>query len=246
MKKKIGIKGVILAGGKGTRLSPLTKATNKILLPVYNKPMIYYPIENLVRAGVENIIIVSAREHAGNFINLLGSGKEFGAKIEYTVQEEPKGIAHALSIAEDFVDGDNVILNLGDNIILDDVSEEVRKFRGGATIFLKKVGSPSAFGVPVFRGKEIVAIEEKPKRPKSHYAVTGLYIYDNTVFEKIRTLKPSKRNEIEITDLNNLYIKDGTLRYAYLKKEWSDAGTFDSLFETSKMMRDIAKRQKRG
>ncbi len=239
------MKGVILAGGKGTRLSPLTKATNKILLPVYDRPMVYYPIETIVRAGVRNIIIVSAREHAGNFINLLGSGKEFGAKIEYTVQDEPRGVAHALSVAQDFVDGDDVLLNLGDNIVLDDISKEAKKFTGGAMVFLKKVKNLSAFGVPVFRGKDIVAIEEKPKRPKSPYAVTGLYIYDNTVFDKIRKLRPSARGEVEITDVNNLYIKEGTLRYSFLKKEWSDAGTFESLFETSEMMRKIINRDKR-
>jgi Glucose-1-phosphate thymidylyltransferase (EC 2.7.7.24) len=188
---------------------------------------------------------VSAKEHAGNFINLLGSGKEFGAKIEYTVQDEPKGVAQALSVARDFVDGDDVLLNLGDNIVLDDISKDVRSFTGGAMVFLKKVKNPSAFGVPVFNGKKIIAIEEKPKNPKSSYAVTGLYLYDNTVFDKIKRLKPSARGEIEITDVNNLYINEGTLRYSFLKKEWSDAGTFDSLFETSEMMRRIINAKRR-
>lgn len=232
------MKGVILAGGKGTRLYPLTKATNKILLPVYNKPMVYYPIETLVKAGIKDIIIVCAKEHAGNFINLLGSGKGLGAKIEYTVQEEPKGIAHALALAEDFVDGDGVMLNLGDNILFDDLSGYVRGFDDGAMVFLKRVRDGRNFGVPVFEGKRIVRIEEKPSNPKSSYAVTGLYIYDGSVFDKIRRMRPSKRGELEITDLNNMYIKEGRLDYGFLKGPWSDAGTFEGLFETARMVRE--------
>ncbi len=233
------MKGVILAGGNGTRLYPLTKVTNKHLLPVYNKPMIYYPIERLVSAGITDIIIVTGKENAGDFMNLLGSGKEFGAKFHYVLQDEAGGIAHALSLVEGFVNEDSMTVILGDNIILDDISEYVNNFNSGAKIFLKEVKDPQRFGVPEFdETKKIKRIEEKPKEPKSNYAVTGIYQYDNTVFDKIRRLKPSARGELEITDVNNMYLEEGRLSYAFLKEPWLDAGTFESLLEASNILRE--------
>ena len=233
------MKGVILAGGNGTRLYPLTKVTNKHLLPVYNKPMIYYPIERLVSAGITDIIIVTGKENAGNFMNLLGSGKEFGARFHYTLQDESGGIAHALLLVQGFVKDDSMTVILGDNIILDDVSEHVKTFEEGARIFLKEVNDPQRFGVPEFdENNKIKRIEEKPKEPKSNYAVTGIYQYDNTVFDKISRLKPSARGELEITDVNNLYLEEGKLSHAFLKEPWLDAGTFESLLEASNILRE--------
>lgn len=233
------MKGVILAGGNGTRLYPLTKVTNKHLLPVYNKPMIYYPIERLVSAGIKDIIIVTGKENAGNFMNLLGSGKEFGARFYYTLQDEAGGIAHALSLVNGFVNDDNITVILGDNIILDDISEYVSNFTSGARIFLKEVKDPQRFGVPEFdENQRIKRIEEKPKEPKSNYAVTGIYQYDNTVFDKISRLKPSARSELEITDVNNLYLDEGKLSHSFLKEPWLDAGTFESLLEASNILRE--------
>lgn len=233
------MKGVILAGGNGTRLYPLTKVTNKHLLPVYNKPMIYYPIEKLISAGITDIIIVTGKENAGNFMNLLGSGKEFGARFHYTLQDEAGGIAHALALVQGFVNDDSMTVILGDNIILDDISEHVRTFESGARIFLKEVDDPRRFGVPEFDEKnKIKRVEEKPNQPKSKYAVTGIYQYDNTVFEKISKLKPSARGELEITDINNLYLGEGKLSHAFLKEPWLDAGTFESLLEASNILRE--------
>lgn len=233
------MKGVILAGGNGTRLYPLTKVTNKHLLPVYNKPMIYYPIERLVSAGIKDIIIVTGKENAGNFMNLLGSGKEFGARFHYTLQDEAGGIAHALSLTEGFVKDDNMTVILGDNIILDDISDAVYNFSSGARIFLKEVKDPQRFGVPEFgEDGKIKRIEEKPKEPKSNYAVTGIYQYDNTVFEKIKKLKPSARGELEITDVNNMYLEEGNLSHSILKEPWLDAGTFGSLLESSNIIKE--------
>lgn len=233
------MKGVILAGGNGTRLYPLTKVTNKHLLPVYNKPMIYYPIERLVSAGITDIIIVTGKENAGNFMNLLGSGKEFGARFHYTLQDEAGGIAHALSLVEGFVKDDSITVILGDNIILDDISEHVKTFEAGARIFLKEVNDPQRFGVPEFdENNKIKRIGEKPKEPKSNYAVTGIYQYDSTVFDKISRLKPSARGELEITDVNNLYLEEGKLSHTFLKEPWLDAGTFESLLEASNILRE--------
>ncbi len=233
------MKGVILAGGNGTRLYPLTKVTNKHLLPVYNKPMIYYPIERLVSAGITDIIIVTGKENAGNFMNLLGSGKEFGARFHYTLQDEAGGIAHALSLVQGFVKDDSMTVILGDNIILDDISEDVKTFEAGARIFLKEVKDPQRFGVPEFdENNKIKRIEEKPKEPKSNYAVTGIYQYDSTVFDKISRLKPSARGELEITDVNNLYLEEGKLSHAFLKEPWLDAGTFESLLEASNILKE--------
>jgi len=229
------LKGVILAGGLGTRLYPLTHVSNKHLLPVYNKPMIFYPIETLVRAGITDAIVVTSGPHVGHFLGVLKNGKELGLKhLEYAYQEKPDGgIADALLQALDFADGENVVVILGDNTTDYDISKEVQSFKKGAMIFLKKVDDPHRFGVAIFDDKDknkIVRIEEKPKDPKSNMAVTGLYIYDPKVFEYIKKIKPGVRGELEITDVNNEYIKEGNLKWAELKGYWSDAGTFDTLF----------------
>lgn len=229
------MKGVILAGGLATRLYPLTYATNKHLLPVYDKPMIFYPIQTLVKAGIKEILIIVSGPHAGHFISVLKNGKELGIKhLEYAYQENPKGgIADALALAEDFADGGSITVILGDNTTDADISKPVKEFKEGALIFLKKVPDPKRFGVPRFDEKDpskIAEIIEKPKKPPSNYAVTGLYIYDNQVFEYIKRCQPSWRNELEITDVNNLYIKAGQLRWAELQGYWLDAGTFETLF----------------
>lgn len=232
------MKGVILAGGNGTRLRPITRVTNKHLLPVYNKPMIFYPIETLAQAGVKDILIVSGREHAGHFLNLLGSGKEFGVRLSYEVQEDAGGIAQALGLAEDFADGEKLMVILGDNIfertkeILDAASVFSQQERG-AMIMLKHVHDPERFGVAEIKGDRIVSIIEKPQSPTSNYAVTGLYFYDHQVFDTIRTLKPSGRGELEITDVNNDYLSRNELTYNIVAGEWTDAGTFDSLLRAS-------------
>lgn len=239
----MGLKGVILAGGLGKRLYPLTKITNKHLLPVYCKPMIYYPIQTLVDAGIKDILIVTGGNHAGEFLRLLGDGKEFGLKhINYTYQEGEGGIADALKLAEHFADNDKIVVILGDNIIEKDIKKQVGEFRKqprGAKIILKKVEDPERFGVAVFRGNRIVSIEEKPKKPKSDYAVTGIYMYDSRVFEIVRVLKPSRRGELEITDVNNAYLKRGELTYSILDGWWTDSGTFDSLLRANVL---VAKR----
>lgn len=229
------MKGVILAGGLATRLYPLTYATNKHLLPVYDKPMIFYPINTLVRAGIKEILIVVSGPHSGHFINVLKNGKELGIKhLEYAYQENPKGgIADALSLAEDFADGGPLTVILGDNTTDADISKPVKEFKDGALIFLKKVPDPARFGVPRFDPKnpqKIIEIIEKPKKPPSNYAVTGLYIYDNQVFDFIKKCQPSWRGELEITDVNNFYLKAGKLNWVELKGYWLDAGTFETLF----------------
>ncbi|MBN2452740.1 MAG: NTP transferase domain-containing protein [Candidatus Omnitrophica bacterium] len=234
------MKGVILAGGLGTRLSPLTKITNKHLLPIYCKPMIYYPIQTLVDAGIRDILIVTGGSHAGEFLRLLGDGAEFGLKhINYTYQEGEGGIAQALGLARHFADNDKIVVVLGDNIIEKGISGQVREFERqprGARILLKKVDDPHRFGVVGFRGKKIASIEEKPKKPKSDYAVVGIYMYDSRVFDIIKTLKPSHRGELEITDVNNAYLKRGELEYSYLDGWWTDAGTFDSLLRANNLV----------
>jgi glucose-1-phosphate thymidylyltransferase len=235
------MKGIILAGGLGTRLYPLTYVTNKHLLPVYDQPMIFYPIQTLVKAGIDEILIVVGGPHAGGFIQILRLGKEYGIRnLNYVYQEKSDGgISDALSLAEDFADGGSVAVMLGDNTTDADVSAYVKPFKDGATVFLKKVHDPERFGVPVFsRPKKgvkpkIIKIEEKPKDPKSDYAVTGLYLYDKSVFSKIRKLKPSDRGQLEITDLNNIYIDEGKLNWEELKGFWSDAGTPASLFKAN-------------
>ncbi len=231
------MKGIVLAGGLGTRLFPLTKVTNKHLLPVYNRPMIYYPIQTLVDAGISEILVVTGGNNAGDFLRLLGNGKQFGLKhLDYTYQEVEDGIAAALGLAEYFVDNDLVCVILGDNLYEKSVRESAEDFikRGhGAKIHLKKVENPQRFGVPIISGERIVKIEEKPKAPKSDYAVTGLYMYDHTVFDIVGTLKPSGRGELEITDVNNAYIDRNDITYGIVDGWWSDAGTFDSLLRTN-------------
>ena len=234
------MKGIILAGGLGSRLSPLTKVTNKHLLPVYNKPMIFYPLETLVACGLKEILIVSGKEHAGHFLNLLGSGKEFGIKLSYEVQEDAGGIAQALAVAEDFSEGDSVAVHLGDNIFekKDQLTNGVKRFnerQEGAMIFVKEVPDPERFGVAEIEGEKVVKIIEKPKNPTTNKIVTGFYIYDKNAFDIIRTLKPSARGELEITDANNVYIERGQMSYEEILGEWTDAGTFDTLLRASNL-----------
>lgn len=235
------MKGIILAGGRGTRLMPCTIVTNKHLLPVYNKPMVYYPLQTLVEGGIKEILIVTGGNNPGDFLKLLGNGKEFGLKeIHFTYQEGSGGIAEALGLAEDFADEGKVVVVLGDNVIEDNIKPFVEKFQHqekGAKLFLKEVPDPERFGVPELRDGKVVTIEEKPKEPKSKYAVTGIYMYDNQVFDVIKTLKPSDRGELEITDVNNFYVNQGTATFDVLKGFWSDAGKFDSLFKAAEFMR---------
>ncbi len=227
------MKGVVLAGGLGTRLHPLTKVTNKHLLPVYNEPMIYYPIKTLVNAGIDEILVVTGGNNAGDFLRLMGNGKDFGLRhLNYTYQEGEGGIAAALSLAEFFADRDKIVVVLGDNIIEKNIVKAVEAFRSqkeGARILLKEVPDPERFGVPVFEGKRIVRIDEKPLVPASNYAVIGIYLYDAEVFDFIKTLKPSDRGELEITDVNNYYINKGKMEWDTLEGWWTDAGTFESL-----------------
>ena len=230
MSKKM--KGIILAGGSATRLRPCTKITSKQLLPVYNRPMIYYPINTLIKAGIKDILIIIAPEYAGHFLNLLGSGKEFNVNFTYEIQEEPKGLADAFIIGEQFIGNDNVTMILGDNIFEDDLNKDIKSFSSGGRVFAKKVKDPARFGVVEFdNDKKAISIEEKPKQPKSDYAVTGIYIYDNKVLEIAKNIKPSARGEIEITDINNYYLKNNKLDVRLINGEWLDAGTFDSYLE---------------
>ncbi len=234
------MKGVVLAGGLGTRLRPLTAVTNKHLLPVYDKPMIYYPIQTLINAGIRDIMIVTGGNSAGDFLKLLKNGKDFGLKhINYTYQEGEGGIADALRLCEDFCDGEPICVVLGDNIIEGNIRDAARAYRhqgGGAKILLKKVTDPQRFGVPELEGRTVLRIEEKPKEPKSEYAVIGIYMYDAEVFEIIKTLKPSGRGELEITDVNNAYIERGEMTWDELAGWWTDAGTFESLLHASKLV----------
>ncbi|HEV3090788.1 MAG TPA: sugar phosphate nucleotidyltransferase [Candidatus Cybelea sp.] len=233
-------KGVILAGGLGSRLRPLTKVTNKHLLPVYDRPMIYYPLHTLCSAGILQIMIVTGGSSAGDFLRLLGNGAEFGLRdISYTYQEGEGGIADALRLCEHFAEGGPIVVILGDNIVEEDISAYVRRFGeqgSGARILLKEVDDPQRFGVPAFEGERIVAIEEKPAVPKSRYAVTGIYMYDARVFEYISTLAPSARGELEITDVNNRYLREGLLQYDVMRGWWSDAGTFESLYRANQLV----------
>lgn len=230
------MKGVILAGGMGTRLHPLTKVTNKHLLPIYNKPMIYYPLETLVHAQVKDILIVSGPEHSGHFSQLLGSGSDWGVKFSYEVQSQPGGIAQALGLAKDFANNEPIAAILGDNIYEDDISASIFKFQEnptGAHVFLKEVSDPQRFGVAEVTDDHIVKIIEKPKTPISKLAVTGCYLYDAQVFEVIKNLQPSARGELEITDVNNYYINCGQLGFSILQGDWTDAGTFESLLRAN-------------
>lgn len=239
------MKGIILAGGLGSRLYPLTKVTNKHLLPIYNKPMLYYPIQILVDAGIKDIMIVTGGNSAGDFMKLIGNGREFGLNhVSYAYQEGEGGIAAALSLAEYFTGGDKFIVILGDNIIEGTIKPFVNRFRkqkSGAKIILKKVPDPERFGVAVFKGNKIIRINEKPKIPQSPYAVIGIYMYDNYAFNVIKTLKPSGRGELEITDVNNAYLKNGKMTYDILDGWWTDAGTFDSLIKANNLVAEKAK-----
>ena len=239
------MKGVILAGGTGSRMYPLTKVTNKHLLPVYDKPMIFYPLQTLVNAGIREIMIVSGRGHAGHFLELLGSGIEFGVQLTYEIQEKAGGIAEALGLAESWADEDPVAVILGDNIFQDSIQSDATSFQKGAKIFLKEVPDAQRFGVAEINGDRVISIEEKPKKPKSRYAVTGLYLYDSDVFSVIRTLKPSGRGELEITDVNNAYIERGEMQFSFLKGFWSDAGTFDSLLRASLLVQQYRMQEKK-
>jgi glucose-1-phosphate thymidylyltransferase len=235
------VKGVVLAGGLGTRLRPLTKVTNKHLLPVYDRPMIYYPLETLCRAGISEVMLVTGGNSAGDFLRLLGNGAELGfGNISYAYQEGERGIADALRLCEHFAAGERIVVVLGDNIVHDDIAPYVRRFEAqasGARILLKEVDDAARFGVPVFDAEQIVAIEEKPSQPKSRYAVTGVYMFDGRVFDFIRTLQPSRRGELEIADVHNRYITEGDLCYDVLQGAWSDAGTFESLFRAGELVR---------
>jgi len=230
------MKGIILAGGTGSRLYPLTKVTNKHLLPVYDKPMIYYPLQTLIDAGLDDILIVSGRGHAGHFLELLGSGSEWDVRLTYEIQDEAGGIAQALGLAEGFADEEDVVVILGDNIFQDSIREDVHSFLEGGRIFLKKVPDANRFGVAELDGGRVIGIEEKPEVPKSNYAVTGLYMYDGEVFDVISMLEPSGRGELEITDVNNYYIDQGRMSYKVLDGYWSDAGTFESLLSAGIMV----------
>ncbi len=231
------MKGIILAGGTGSRLYPLTKVTNKHLLPIGNKPMIYYPIEKLTGAGIEEILIVTGTEHMGDVVNLLGSGKDFGCRFTYKVQDEAGGIAQALGLAENFAGDESMTVILGDNIFEADLTHAMKNYENSnAQILIKKVEDPERFGVAELDGEKIAGIEEKPDQPKSDYAVTGIYMYPPDVFEIIKTLKPSRRGELEITDVNNHYIQNNRMRYSVLKGWWTDAGTPESYKTANKLV----------
>jgi glucose-1-phosphate thymidylyltransferase len=234
------VKGIVLAGGTGSRLFPLTKITNKHLLPIYDKPMIFYPIQTLVEAGIKDILLVTGGRNSGDFLRLLANGKEFGlAHLNYTYQEGEGGIADALGLAEHFADGEKICVILGDNIIEGSIKEAVQAFEkqeSGARIMLKEVTDAERFGVAEMQGSHIVGIEEKPSKPKSNYAVIGIYMFDGTVFDKVKKLVPSGRGELEITDVNNAYIREGTMTYSMLDGWWTDAGTFESLLRAANLV----------
>ena len=234
------MKGVVLAGGLGKRLYPLTKITNKHLLPVYDKPMIFYPLQTLINTGIDDILIVTGGNHAGDFLRLLGNGKEFGLRhLDYTYQEGEGGIADALALAEHFSEDEKIVVILGDNLIEGNINQAVKGFRSqkeGAKILLKEVPDPQRFGVPEMVDGKLVQITEKPQVPKSKYAVIGIYMYDGRVFDVIRTLRPSNRGELEITDVSNAYIRDGRMTYDILEGWWSDAGTFESLLRAGNLV----------
>jgi glucose-1-phosphate thymidylyltransferase len=241
------MKGIVLAGGTGSRLFPLTKITNKHLLPIYDRPMIYYPIQTLVDAGIRDILIVTGGRNSGDFLRLLANGKQWGLNhINYTYQEGEGGIADALNLAEHFADGQQICVILGDNIIEGSIREAADRFRqqpSGAHILLKEVQDAERFGVAEISGDRIIGIEEKPSKPKSNLAVTGFYMYDATVFEKIKTLVPSGRGELEITDVNNAYIREGNMTFSYLDGWWTDAGTFESLLRAANLVAQSATRE---
>lgn len=238
------MKGIILAGGKATRLRPLTKITSKQLLPVYNKPMIFYPLETLLNAGIKDILIIIAPEYAGHFLNLLGSGKEFGAKFTYEIQEEPRGLADAFIVGESFIKDDNVTMVLGDNIFDENFSEYIKNFQKGGMVFAKEVHDPQRYGVIEFDSDHnVLSIVEKPENPKSNYAMVGIYILDKRASGFARKVVPSARGEIEIPDVVNQYREIGELKVGLVNGIWEDAGTFDSLLRASNYMADKAKRE---
>lgn len=237
MAKKM--KGVILAGGGGTRLYPNTKVTNKHLLPVYNQPMLYYPIQTLLKAGITDILILPGIEHAGDFAKLLGSGKDFNANFTFKVQDHAGGLAYATGLARNFVGDDNFVMMLGDNILEDNIIKDVQEFESGAKIFLKEVSDPWRFGVAELQGDQVLSIEEKPKNPKSNWAVIGVYIYDSKAFEYIDTLKPSARGELEITDLNNVYVQKGQMKAGFVQGHWYDTGTHESLVDAAYALKNL-------
>jgi len=239
------MKGIVLAGGLGSRLYPLTKITNKHLLPIYDKPMIYYPIQTLVDAGIEEILVVTGGRNAGDFLRLLANGKGFGLKhLNYAYQEGEGGIADALALAEHFAEGDRICVILGDNLVENNIRGAVDAFRAqpaGARILLKEVTDAERFGVAEIAGDRILGIEEKPAKPKSNYAVTGIYLYDESVWQKVKTLEPSARGELEITDVNNAYIHEGTMTFSYIDGWWTDAGTFESLLRAANLVAESQK-----
>ncbi len=233
------MRGIILSGGSGTRLHPLTKITSKQLLPVYSKPMIYYPLNTLIKAGIKEILIIVSPERAGDYLNLLGSGKDFGVKFTYEIQDKPEGLAQAFIIAENFIDKEDVTMILGDNIFSDDFSQDIASFKSGAKIFAKEVSDPERFGVVKFdEENKAQQIVEKPKEFLSSWAVVGLYIYDHSVVEVAKNLKPSARGELEISDLNSHYLKEQKLEVAKVMGDWLDAGTFDSLLKAQNLAKE--------
>ncbi len=233
------MRGIILSGGSGTRLKPLTKITSKQLLPIYNRPMIYYPLNTLIKAGIKEILIIVAPERAGDYLNLLGSGKEFGVKFTYEIQDHPAGLAQAFIIGENFIDQEDVVMILGDNIFEDDVTDAIKSFKGGAKVFAKKVPDPERFGVVKFDKKmKAEQIVEKPQEYLSDYAVTGLYIYDHRVISVAKGIAPSARGELEITDVNNWFLEKGELDVAIVNGEWLDAGTFESLLKAQNFAKE--------
>ncbi len=233
------MKGIILAGGEGTRLHPITKVTSKQLLPVYNQPMIYFPLQTLLKAGIRDILIIVAPNHSGDFVNLLGSGKQFDARFSYEVQDKPEGLAQAFLIGSDFIGKDDVAMILGDNIFTHDFAPAIKTFKGGAKVFVKEVHDPHRFGIVEFDAMgNVVSIEEKPDNPKSNFAQTGFYIFDKHVVENVKSLKPSSRGELEIVDLAKIYLEKKQLQAEALQGEWIDAGTFESLYKASTIVRE--------
>lgn len=233
------MRGIILSGGSATRLRPCTKVTSKQLLPIYNRPMIYYPLNTLIKAGIKEILIIIAPERAGDYLNLLGSGKDFGVKFTYEIQDKPRGLAEAFIIGENFIDNENVVMILGDNIFEDDFSEEIKNFKIGAKVFAKKVPDPERFGVVQFDEQmKAIKVQEKPKEWISDYAITGLYIYDSRIVEAAKQVQPSERGELEITDLHNWYLQKGELEVTMVSGEWIDAGTFDSLLRAQNLAKE--------
>lgn len=238
------MKGIILSGGTGTRLRPLTSVTSKQLLPVFNRPMIYYPLNTLLKAGIKEILIIVAPNHAGDYLNLLGSGKQFGAKFTYEIQDEPKGIAEAYIIGESFLDSEPSVLILGDNLFEFDFTDSIRSFSRGGLIFAKEVSDPCRFGVVEFNEKkEAISIEEKPEHPKSQFAIPGIYIFDERAVGFAKTVRPSTRGELEITDIQRKYLEFGELSVKKIDGEWIDAGTFDSLFHANVLARERLSQQ---